>query len=166
MLMECVEVCPEDLWTAGEISREYWRISMHAAFFTQFFLAQDWGSYSPWPGRPVGLHEEMWLDPASTEPYELAIDTPPFSREVVLDYIEFVAEQVDPTIDGLDLNSPESGFPWYSNMSKLSHELMNLRHLQGHVGQLSELLLSRGIETTWVGKGSLTEWKHWEIEND
>jgi hypothetical protein len=44
MLMECVELCPEDLWTAGEISREYWRISMHAAFFTQFFLATGLGA--------------------------------------------------------------------------------------------------------------------------
>jgi hypothetical protein len=37
-------------------------------------------------------------------------------------------------------------------MSKLSHELMNLRHTQGHVGQLSELLMARGIDTGWVAR--------------
>lgn len=37
-------------------------------------------------------------------------------------------------------------------MSKLSHELMNLRHTQGHVGQLSELLMARGIDTDWISK--------------
>ncbi len=37
-------------------------------------------------------------------------------------------------------------------MSKLSHQLMNLRHRQGHIGQLSELLMARGIDTDWVAK--------------
>ena len=39
-------------------------------------------------------------------------------------------------------------------MSKLSHELMNLRHTQGHVGQLSELLMARGIDTDWTSKAT------------
>jgi hypothetical protein len=34
------------------------------------------------------------------------------------------------TVDSLDLECRETGFSWYSNMTKLSHELMNLRHLQ------------------------------------
>jgi hypothetical protein len=29
---------------------------------------------------------------------------------------------------------------------------MNLRHLQGHVGQLSELLMAKGIDTDWICK--------------
>lgn len=37
-------------------------------------------------------------------------------------------------------------------MSKLSHELMSLRHIQGHVGQLSELLMRDDIDTDWIGK--------------
>jgi hypothetical protein len=37
-------------------------------------------------------------------------------------------------------------------MGKLSHQILNLRHLQGHVGQLSELLMARGIDIDWVSK--------------
>ena len=59
---------------------------------------------------------------------------------------------IDPTVDQLDLASDETGFSWYKNMSKLSHQLMNLRHMQGHVGQLSELLMARGIDTDWVAQ--------------
>ena len=59
---------------------------------------------------------------------------------------------VDPTVDQLNLDSDETGFSWYKNMSKLSHQLMSLRHLQGHVGQLSELLMARGIDTDWVAR--------------
>lgn len=165
MLRECVEKCPESMWVSGEPGREFWRIALHAAFFTQFQLGQDVAAYTPWPDRPAGWHEEMWLDPSYVEPYELALDAEPLSREDTLRYIDFVVGMVDETIDGLDLESPESGFSWYGNFSKLSHELMGLRHLQGHVGQLSELLLIQGIETSWVGKGSAAEWKQWEEEN-
>ena len=31
----------------------------------------------------------------------------------------------------------------------LARHLMTLRHLQGHVGQLSELWLARGIDVDW-----------------
>jgi hypothetical protein len=37
-------------------------------------------------------------------------------------------------------------------MTKLSHQIMNVRHIQGHVGQLSELLMQRGIDTDWVSR--------------
>jgi len=43
----------------------------------------------------------------------------------------------------------ESGFSWYS-IPKLDHQLLNLRHLQGHVGQLSELVMATGADLTWV----------------
>ncbi len=52
----------------------------------------------------------------------------------------------------MDLDSDSTGFSWYPNMTKLSHELMNLRHIQGHVGQLSELLMARGIDVNWIGR--------------
>jgi hypothetical protein len=35
-------------------------------------------------------------------------------------------------------------------MSKLEHQFVNLRHLGGHVGQLSELLMARGMTISWV----------------
>jgi hypothetical protein len=86
------------------------------------------------------------------EPYELPEGVTPLTRQEVRDYIAYIQGLIDSTIDQLDLDSDETGFPWYPNMSKLSHELMNLRHIQGHVGQLSELLMMRGIDTDWVVK--------------
>lgn len=47
--------------------------------------------------------------------------------------------------------APESGFPWYP-MAKLEHQLVHLRHLQHHVGQLNDRLraeLGEGVD--WVG---------------
>jgi hypothetical protein len=166
MLADCVAKCPEDLWSAaspssdGErtIDRGYWRIAYHAVYFTHLYLGQNEAAFQPppldWaPGRR-DEYAGLWAPPWDLEPYELPEGAGLYSRQEILAYIEFVGRLVDPTVDELDLDTDESGFRWYRNISKLSHQLMNLRHIQGHVGQLSELLLALGIDTDWVAKAS------------
>jgi hypothetical protein len=150
MLAECVEKCPEGMWLEGKHPRTFWRIAFHAAFFTHLYLGQNEAAFQPWPGRREGIHPGLWEDPAPVEPYELPKGAESYRRNEIRDYIRFVDELVDPTVDQLNLDSDETGFSWYENMSKLSHELMNLRHIQGHVGQLSELLMAKGIDTDWI----------------
>lgn len=156
MLRECVEKCPEDLWLEGKHPRTFWRIAFHAAFFTHLGLGQTYQTFpKPPESLAVASREEgdrLWTDPAYLEPYEMPEEVSPYSRQDILDYIDFVDSLVGPTIDTVDLDTDDSGFPWYEGTSKLSHELMNLRHIQGHVGQLSELLMARGIDIEWVGK--------------
>ncbi|HWA83802.1 MAG TPA: DinB family protein [Fimbriimonadaceae bacterium] len=152
MLAECVEKCPDDLWTAGEHPRPFWRIAFHAAFFTQLYLGADETVFEPWPG----CHESdlrLFADPAYLEPYELPEETAPYTQKEMLDYIAFVDSRLDSLIDALDLERDDPGISWYKNITKLSFTLMNLRHIQGHVGQLSELLMARGIDTDWVARG-------------
>ena len=139
MLAECVEKCPEEMWQAVDAERPFWRIAHHAAFFAHFYLGQTEPAFQPWSVRQTGTDVELWCDPPE-----------PFSRDETLAYIRYIDGLMDPTIDGLDLDSGETGISWYQNMTKLSHELMNLRHLQGHVGQLSEQLMQRGIDTSWI----------------
>jgi hypothetical protein len=150
MLAECVEKCPEEMWLEGKHSRTFFRIAFHAAFGTHVGMGQNEAAFQPWPRRREGSHEGLWEDPAHVEPYELPEGAESYGRNEMLDYIRFVDTLVDPTVDQLDLASDETGFSWYPNMSKLSHELMNLRHIQGHVGQLSERLMAKGIDTNWI----------------
>ena len=152
MLTQCVEKCPEGMWLAGEHPRTFWRITFHTAFGTHVGMGQNEAAFQPWPGRREGIHAGLWEDPAYVEPYELPEGAESYERLEMLDYIRFVDGLVDPTVDQLDLDSDDTGFSWYTDMSKMSHQLMNLRHLQGHVGQLSELLMARGIDTNWVAK--------------
>lgn len=154
MLAECVEKCPDDLWLAGEHPRAFWRIVFHTAFFTQLYLGQNEAAFQPWTGRREGIHHGLWEQPAYVEPYELPEGVEYYTRSEMRDYLRFVDALIDPIVDELDLDSDDSGFAWYPSISKLSHELMNLRHLQGHVGQLSELLMTRGIDTDWISKSS------------
>lgn len=156
MLDECVEKCPDDLWLAGHHPRAFWRIAWHAAFFTQFYLVQDEPAFNRstanWPPAvraALGVSETRTVD---TDPYGLHEGATPVTRQELREYIAHVRGLVDATVDALDLGSLQTGYPWYPAMTKLSHELMNLRHVQGHVGQLSELLMARGIDIRWVGK--------------
>lgn len=150
MLAECVQKCPEGMWIEGKHPRTFWRVAFHAAFFTHLYMGQNEEAFAPWPGRREGIHHGLWHQPWEVEPYELPEGDEIYQSNEILGYIRFVDALVDPTIAQLNLASDETGFSWYKNMSKLSHQLMNLRHLQGHVGQLSELLMARGIDTNWV----------------
>jgi hypothetical protein len=150
MLGQCVDLCPDDMWTAGAHPRTYYRIAFHAAFFTHLYLVQNEAAFQPWPARREGWHPGLWEDPAYMEPYELPEGAETYSQSEISAYIRFIDEIVDSTVDSLDLETNESGYRWYESISKLSHELMNLRHIQGHVGQLSELLMERGIDIDWV----------------
>ncbi len=151
MLAECVEKCPEDMWTAGTHPRPFWRIAFHAAFFTQLYLGQDESVFEPWPGCH-GIDPTLFTDPANLEPYELPEEARACTKREISDYIGFVDFRVDALVDSLDLDRNDAGIPWYEGISKLSHVLMNLRHIQGHVGQLSELLMARGIDTDWIAR--------------
>ena len=151
MLADCVEQCPDEIWTSGTHPRTVWRIALHAAFFTQLYLGQDLDAFQPWTASPEE-YRVLWTQEQDVEPYELPETIEPLSREDMRAYIAFVDSLIDDTINHLDLEAAETGIPWYKGMSKLSHEIMNLRHTQGHVGQLSELLMAHGIDTRWVAK--------------
>ena len=152
MLAECVQKCPEEMWLEGEHPRTFWRIAFHAAFFTHLYLGQNEEAFQPWPGRREGIHHGLWHQPWEVEPYELPEGAETYRKNEILAYIRFVDKLVDTTVAQLHLDADETVFSWYKDMSKLSHQLMNRRHLQGHVGQLSERLMARGTDIDWVGK--------------
>lgn len=152
MLAECVEKCPDGIWVEGKYPRTYWRIAFHAVFFTHLYMGQNEAVFQPWPGRRESIHHRLWREPGEVEPSERPEGAEVYQRSEILDYIRFTDALVAPTVDRLDLGSDETGFSWYRNMSKLSHQLMNLRHIQGHVGQLSEMLMASGIDTGWVAR--------------
>jgi hypothetical protein len=142
MLREVVTVCPEELWVSGVHPRNYWRIVYHALYYTHLYLAPDEKSFVPWENHRDEARI-LWDKPKVETPY---------SPSELLEYLDLIVKHVPGAVEALDLNKKSSGFAWYPNMGKLDHQLVNLRHLQGHVGQLSDRLMAIGIETDWVGK--------------
>lgn len=147
MLRECVELCPDEVWaaTVDKAPRTFWRIAYHAAFYTHFYLSQSRTEFSPWD-RHVN-HAVMTF---AEEDDEMPPEGTLYSQQDLLEYIDILSGKMDSIIGELDLESLESGFPWYPNFPKIDHVLLTLRHLGVHVGQLQELLFARDIEPDWI----------------
>ncbi|MBS1709205.1 MAG: DinB family protein [Armatimonadetes bacterium] len=143
MLRECVTVCPPEMWLSGQPPREFWKIAYHAVFYGHLYMGQGVDVF-----KPFRLHE----DAAHDLHKEHESPAKPLAQEEVLEYIDEVMASINSTVDGLDLDTEDPGFPWYKNINKLEHEVLSIRHIQGHVGQLSELLMAKGIDTSWISR--------------
>jgi len=141
MLRQQIESCPQDVWTSGEHPRNFWRITYHAIFYTHLYLMQTEDDFVPWENHRDGV-TDLWPDaePPVVEPY---------TREDILVYLDSIFDSVEEWVTRLDLETDDPGFHWYS-IPKADHQVLNVRHLNGHVGQLSELLMAHGIDTNWV----------------
>ena len=70
----------------------------------------------------------------------------PYTRQDILQYWKICNDRVDGDVDALDLAALQCGFPWYQ-MSTLEHQIVNIRHIQHHSGQLGAYL--RRVEPAW-----------------
>lgn len=146
MLRETIELCPADLWTAGE-ARPFWRIAYHALYYTHLYLQPDEAAFQPWDKHRPECHFLQWGPEEEPNAYSA------YTQAEMLDYWRLCDRMIDAGVDRLDLEAPECGFSWYS-MPKLEHQMMNIRHLQQHTGQLAELLNQAEVDTSWIGKAS------------
>jgi DinB superfamily len=136
MLREAVERCPAEEWSDTGHKNAFWQLAYHTLFFAHLYLQQNEASFRRWHGQHGG---------------DDGISADPYTQEQVLDYLDTCDAMVDSAVDVLDLDSLESGFAWYS-MSKLEHQLVNIRHIQHHAAQLADRLRSAAdIGIRWVG---------------
>jgi hypothetical protein len=147
MLRECVVLCPEDLWgaTIDQPPRTFWRVVYHAAFYTHLYLSPSYEEFKAWD-----RHIDHAIMTFASEGQPLPPEGTAYSPSDLLEYIDLLSGQMLQILEALDLDSPESGFPWYPEFPKLDHVLLTLRHLGVHVGQLQELLFARGVDPSWV----------------
>jgi DinB superfamily len=145
MLRQAIDRCPDELWAKRDHPRDYWRIAYHALFYTDLYLCQGEADFARWE-----LHrdnnEQLWA-----KPWKPGAGPVPYTKDEILSYCDQVIARVDDAVEHLDLESTESGYSWYT-MPKFEHQLVNLRHLHQHAGQLSELLMAVGVETDWFAR--------------
>jgi hypothetical protein len=142
MLRQGIERCPDDLWVGGEFPRNPWRIAYHAAAYAHLYLYANLKEWKQWPKH---RQECTWL---------VGDDVPmmePYTRAEMLELLDLIDQEVDERIDALDLNEATCGFTWYPDVSRVELMFLSLRHLHGHIGQLSELLIARGLDIDWMG---------------
>jgi hypothetical protein len=150
MLREAIERCPDQLWLDSRPVNAFWQIAYHALFFTHLYMGADVASFRPWAGHQRDNQNENGFagkqDPTSTLP----LIPLPYSKNQVLEYWGICDGMVDSAVDALDLRRRDSGFHWYT-VSKLEHQLINIRHLQHHAAQLADRLrAAENVGITWV----------------
>jgi hypothetical protein len=135
MLRDAIARCPPDAWTSTAHKKAFWQVAYHTLFFTHLYLQRDEAAFQLW------AHHRGPDD---------GIGGAPYTQPEVLEYCDFCDRLIDVAVDALDLDSAESGFRWYG-MSKLEHQLVNLRHIQHHGGQLADRLrFVADVGTRWV----------------
>lgn len=135
MLRDAVDRCPDEEWLNRDHKNAFWQVAYHVLFFTHLYLQPNESAFRPW-AQHRGEGDGITGDP--------------YTKGQVLEYWILVDQMVDTAVDSLDLESPESGFWWYK-MSKLEHQLVNLRHVQHHGAQLADRLRSAvDIGIKWV----------------
>jgi len=150
-LLLTIEGCPDDRWDDPcDKDAPFWRVVYHSLYFTHMYCQQEEESFTPWEHHQEGANDlgdelagDGWM-PAACEPY---------TREQLLDYWRFCNNSIDGWVDALDLSAADSGFPWYPDIPKIEHQLINLRHIQHHTGALvSRLRREDRVSTAWIGR--------------
>jgi DinB superfamily len=143
MLRDAIDACPAELWTDDSYVNQFWQVAYHTLFYTDLYLQPSESAFVAWKHHRPKYN----FFPSGPEAQALT----PYSIDDVRAYCAHCEASIDAAVDRLDLTSPDSGFPWYK-MSKLEHQLVSLRHIQHHTGQLAERIrqvTGRGVG--WVG---------------
>ncbi len=137
MLFRAIDRCPDSLWNNAAYKNQFWQVAFHALFFVHFYLQPSEHDFVPWAKYRQ-----------DSEGMEQAGE--PYTKAEIMEYLQICRQQVKTQLPALDLEAP-SGFDWLP-FKKLELQLYNLRHLQQHVGELSERLGEGAqIEVGWVG---------------
>jgi hypothetical protein len=151
MLRDAIEQCPDDLWLDTAQKNAFWQIAYHVLFYTHLYLHEDEASFRPWAEHQRNVQYPSALPGRPDVDPRLPPLPNPYSKSQVLELWRICDDMVDDAVDGFDLKRPECGFWWYK-MSKLEHQLVNIRHIQHHTAQLMDRLrASANVGIRWVG---------------
>lgn len=132
MLKQVIVKCPEALWDAPGNQDPFWKKSYHTLFYVHLYLQNAEKDFIRW-----------------TKHHDPDGDVP-FTKNEVLEYLDFVEKQVAERVPVTELEA-ESGFHWYP-VNKLELQFINIRHIQQHAGELYERLgAHENIELGWEG---------------
>jgi hypothetical protein len=148
MMKQVVGKCPDVVWRNPVHTNHYWHIAYHALFYVHLYLQPEEADFIPWAkGRP----NLNFMGQLPWPPHEKVELGGPYSQAEILDYLALCQQEVQKQTNTLNLEAP-SGFSWIP-LNKLELQFYNIRHLQLHVGELSERLwVEAGVEVSWVGR--------------
>lgn len=147
MLEDTIVNCPTELWEAKIGKNEFWHIAYHAIFYAHLYLMPSEAEFRPWEKHQDESH---FLGNVPWPPHDPPKACSPYTKSEVLEYLAFCQGKVKEIISTLDWTA-SSGFSWYP-VGKLEMEMISIRHVQQHAGELAGWLsIQSGAELVWVG---------------
>jgi hypothetical protein len=149
MLKQSVVKCPDPLWDDPHDKNKFWHVAYHTLFYTHLYLQVSEEAFRSWQKHRKNY---QFLGKTPWPPHDRVIPDYTYTKEEVLEYLEFCRDQVKARIASWEWESDTSGFSWLP-FSKLDLLIYNLRHIHQHTGELMERLGTRaGIDIDWVWK--------------
>ncbi len=131
MLKQAVLKCPPSIWDSPRHRNRFWFTAYHALYFTHLYLQPRRKDFVRWRGHGK---------PSSVST---------LSKQEILQYLEFVRGEIARILPALNLKAA-SGFQELS-VDKLELQLVTIRHIQHHTGELYERLASyRSVKLSWA----------------
>jgi len=132
MLKEAITKCPPTVWDASQDKDNFWFKAYHAIYYAHLYLQPARKDFVRWKGHRKPTDNLL-----------------PLSKPEVLEYLAFVEHEVAHHVPATDFEA-ESGFHGF-HMSKLEFQLVNIRHIQQHTGELYERLGTReNVKLDWA----------------
>jgi hypothetical protein len=158
MLRGAIELCPDEVWSAGGPGVPLWRIAYHALYYTHLYLQAGEASFTPWEHHQTGIQDldDVPAPPHLQELLELPSRPPqtgvPYTKSQVFAYWAVCDRMVDGAIEDLDVAAAETGFSWHTpSRSKVEQHINSIRHIQHHTSQLAgRVRATTGASVAWV----------------
>lgn len=151
MMRDCIQYCPEELWLSGTFPRNTWRIAYHGLFYTDLYSGQTDQDFAVWSGT-TRAGAGLWKEDEGADPNET-----PYLSASLMDYCDWLAAEIPKRLAAMDIMSQTCGIPWYDPFPKLDHQILNIRHLNQHVGQVSQIMMDHGVDGVdgefWKSRG-------------
>lgn len=138
MLKQLIEVCPDDFWR--DSTNKYWRHVFHATTSMKFWFRQEKDEEFSIPDFGKDIKEA--LDEECT-------DYP--TKEEMTMYVDSISNQAFKFIDDLNDEGLLKPCVLYEEITKADVILMQIRHVQHHVGYCNSILNSNHLKALeWV----------------
>jgi hypothetical protein len=149
-LNACVDRCPETAWNAAIVNNKFCQVAFHTLFYADYYLGQ-----SEEPFRQQVFHREHAHVFRDYEELEDRVPVLLYDRtwmKIYLEHCRKKALEVVPSETVESLNA-RAGFARRTS-SRAELHVVNIRHIQHHVAQLSlRLRIDCQQDVPWVGSG-------------
>jgi hypothetical protein len=145
MLRGVVGEMSEELWLDREQHRNAaWHIAYHTVYYANYYCSPTEEAVKQWSETKV---DYRILGKTPWPPHEEFAPDEPYSRDEIATYIDFVLEVIPGDLDAFEPEKP--CWPGWYDQTQYEFQLNSLRHIQHHVGQLTER--NGGSSVSWFG---------------